>query len=85
MGETQDSGGLEMMMTNIRELQDFFLLLGLNFKLCPKLSCAKFDGPSGSDVKEELDSESKDNQFIKKNSSLAKMSSSNGKFTHRVC
>jgi len=33
MGETQDSGGLEKMITNMRELQDIFILLGLNIKL----------------------------------------------------
>jgi len=61
------------MMTNMRELQGVFILLGLNIKLCPKLSCAKFAGPP--------ESESKDNQCIKKNSTVAKMSLSNGKFT----
>ena len=47
-----------MTMINMRELQDVFILLGINIKLCPKLSCAKLateTGPSGGDVfKEEV-------------------------------
>ena len=68
MGETEESGGLEMTMTNMRALQDVFVLLGLNIKLCPKLSSAKLQetAPSGGvDVKEEV-LESEDNQLIKK-------------------
>merc|ERR1719352_736945 len=78
MGETQESGGLEVTMTNMRELQDVFLLLGLNIKLCPKLSCTKFagdTGSSGSVVKEEVLEEPEDHQLINTNSSVAKMSS----------
>jgi len=83
LGETEARRGLEVTMTNMRELQDVFLLLGLSIKLCPKLSCAKFakeTGPSDSAVKEELLEELEGNQIIKKKSTVAKMSSSSGKF-----
>jgi hypothetical protein len=83
MGETEESGGLEMTMINMRELQDVFVLLGINIKLCPKLSYAKLakeTGSSGGGVVKEEVLESEDNQLIKKKSNVAKMSSSSGMF-----
>jgi len=41
MGETEDSGGLETTMTNMNELHNIFTLLGMNVKLCPKLSSSR--------------------------------------------
>ena len=41
MGETEESGGLETMLNNMNELHNIFTLLGMNVKLCPKLSSSK--------------------------------------------
>ena len=41
MGETDESRGLVTTMTNMNELKNIFALLGMNVKLCPKLSSSK--------------------------------------------
>jgi len=41
MGETDESEGLETTMSNLNELHSIFTLLGMNVKLCPKLSSSK--------------------------------------------
>jgi hypothetical protein len=79
MGETDECIGLEVTMTNMKELQDVLVMLGLNVKHSPKLSSAKI-GTVGDVIKEEvsaktledLEVRNHENQMMKK-SSIVKM------------
>jgi len=91
MGETQESGGLEMTLSNMKELQDVIGMLGLNVNLCPKFT--KGTGPfENVVVKEEvlnpedviapkeLEGPRNCDKLISKKSTVAKMSSSSENF-----
>ena len=77
-------------MTNMKELQDVLVMLGLNVKLCPKLFSAKIDTKDvikeevSEKTPEELEAHFQWVQMIKKKSTIVKTSSS-GKFRHSRC
>ena len=85
MGETEESGGLEVTMSNMKELQDVLVMLGLNIKLSPKLFSAKI-GIEGDVIKEEVSEKTPEEleehlqwvEMIKKQSNMRMISS--GKF-----
>ena len=72
-------------MTNMKELQDVLVMLGLNVKLCPKLFSAKIGTKDvikeevSEKTPEELEAHFQWVQMIKKKSTIVKTSSS-GKF-----